>query len=53
MFKKWTHIISKEAGKYLPEYTHGHDTIALRTGNKLPWGSSYIPSEPELEVHRE
>jgi hypothetical protein len=52
-FKKWTHIMSKEAAKRLPEHTPYDHAIDLKTGETPPWGPCYALSEKELEVLRE
>jgi hypothetical protein len=52
-FKKWTHIMSKEAAKRLPEHTPYDHAIDLKTRETPPWGPWYAFSEKELEVLRE
>jgi hypothetical protein len=50
--KKWTHIMSKQGAKRLPEHTSYDHAIDLKTGETPPWGPSYALSEKELEVLR-
>jgi hypothetical protein len=52
-FKKWTHIMFKEAAKCLPEYVLYDHTIDLNIVETPPWGPCYALSEKELEVLRE
>jgi hypothetical protein len=52
-FKKWTHIISKEAAKSLPEHPPYDHTIDLKTGETPPEGPCYALAEKELEVLRD
>jgi hypothetical protein len=44
-FKKWTHIMSKEAAKYLPEHTPYDHTIDRKIGETRPWGPCVALSE--------
>jgi predicted transcriptional regulator len=52
-FKKWTHIMSKEEAKRLPEHTSYDHGIDIRTGVTPPWGPCYALSEKKLEVLKE
>jgi hypothetical protein len=52
-FKKWRHIMSKEAAERLPEHTPYDPAIDLKTGETPLWGPCYALSEKELEVYRE
>jgi hypothetical protein len=52
-FKKWTHIMSKEAAKRLPDRTPYDPDKDLTTGETPPCGPCYALSEKELEVLRE
>ena len=52
-FRKWTHIMSKEAAKRLPEHTAYDHPIDLKLGETPPSGPCYALSEKELEVLRE
>jgi hypothetical protein len=52
-FKKWTHIMSKEAAKCLSEHTPYNHAIGLKTGKTPSWGPCYALSKKELEVLRQ
>jgi hypothetical protein len=52
-FKKWTHIMSKEAAQCLQEYPPYDHAIDLKAGETPLWEPCYALSEKELEVHRE
>jgi hypothetical protein len=52
-FKKWTHIMFKEAAKRLPEHIPYDHAIELKTGETPLWGPCYALSEKELKVLRE
>jgi hypothetical protein len=49
-FKKWTHIMSKEATKRLPEHKPYDHAIDLKQGENPPWSPCYTLSEKEFEV---
>jgi hypothetical protein len=52
-FKKWTHIVSKEAAKCLLEYMPYDHAIELKTGATPCCGPCYTLSEKQLDVLRE
>jgi hypothetical protein len=52
-FKKWTHIMSKEAAKCLPGHITDDHGIDLTPGETRPWGTCYPLSTKGLEVLRE
>jgi hypothetical protein len=52
-FKKWTHIVSKEAAQRLQEHTPYEYAIESKIGETPPWGPCDALSEKVLEVLRE
>jgi hypothetical protein len=52
-FRKWAHIMTKEAAAKLPEHKRYDHAIDINDGETPPWGPCYALSEKELEVPRD
>jgi hypothetical protein len=52
-FRKWVHIMTKEAAATLPEHKPYDHAIDIKDCETPPWGPCYALSEKELEVLRD